>query len=312
MRFGLYNPNMDKSEATCKYVGSRGIMKSCDVFSKQPHSSIRIVHGYGDDIVTMDDGNTLYICNAAIREFRKMLYMIPSNFILVSGDCDVCCWQDMFDTKNEFLMFIENPKIIHWFAQNCICLDHPKLSQIPIGLDYHTMSERVISWGPMATPVDQEVELESIVQTAKPFYERTNQICAYSNFHFAMNTRFAFDRRNAIDEIPASSVYYEPNQITRRETWTKQLNYAFVVSPHGGGLDCHRTWEALVLGCIPIVKTSPLDPLFDGLPVWIVQKWSDVTAENMKKIVAKFRGKTFQLEKLRLDYWMAKIRTRVK
>ena len=39
-------------------------------------------------------------------------------------------------------------------------------------------------------------------------------------------------------------------------TWNKQKDFAFVLCPHGGGLDCHRNWEALCLGCIPIVKTS--------------------------------------------------------
>jgi hypothetical protein len=36
----------------------------------------------------------------------------------------------------------------------------------------------------------------------------------------------------------------------------EKINYAFVASPYGGGPDCHRTWEALILGCIPIVKSS--------------------------------------------------------
>ena len=33
-------------------------------------------------------------------------------------------------------------------------------------------------------------------------------------------------------------------------------------SPPGHGLDCHRTWEALSLGCIVLVQASPLDGLF--------------------------------------------------
>jgi hypothetical protein len=53
--------------------------------------------------------------------------------------------------------------------------------------------------------------------------------------------------------------------------------HAFVASPHGNGLDCHRTWEALALGCIPIVKRSPIDKVFQGLPVWIVGSWKEVT-----------------------------------
>ena len=39
------------------------------------------------------------------------------------------------------------------------------------------------------------------------------------------------------------------------------------------------------LGCIAIVKTSVLDPLYEDLPVWIVQDWKEVTRDNMQKLV---------------------------
>ena len=33
-------------------------------------------------------------------------------------------------------------------------------------------------------------------------------------------------------------------------------SYKFALSPEGNGIDCHRTWECLYLGVIPIVKKS--------------------------------------------------------
>jgi len=48
-------------------------------------------------------------------------------------------------------------------------------------------------------------------------------------------------------------------RLQRHDLWKKKTTYAFSVSPHGNGLDCYRTWEDLVLGCIVIVKTSVLD-----------------------------------------------------
>jgi hypothetical protein len=79
------------------------------------------------------------------------------------------------------------------------------------------------------------------------------------------------------------------------------------VSPHGNGLDCHRTWEALALGCIPIVKSSGIDPLFDELPVWIVNQWSDVTADAMRTKIEEFRNINFNYDKLTVGYWKSKI-----
>ena len=83
--------------------------------------------------------------------------------------------------------------------------------------------------------------------------------------------------------------------------------YAFVLSPLGNGLDCHRTWEALVLGAIPIVKSGPLDPLYSDLPVLIVQEWSDVTPELLQATIENFKQRDFNYAKLDLNYWAAKI-----
>jgi hypothetical protein len=85
--------------------------------------------------------------------------------------------------------------------------------------------------------------------------------------------------------------------------------HAFVLSPHGNGLDCHRTWEALALGCIPIVKSSGLDPLFENLPVWIVHEWSEVTQEAMNCVVNSFKTQSCQYEKLNLSYWQNLLRS---
>jgi hypothetical protein len=71
------------------------------------------------------------------------------------------------------------------------------------------------------------------------------------------------------------------------ETIQKRLDYyatlkktKFVVCPPGRGIDTHRVYETLFFGGIPIIKTSPLDPMYENLGgCWIVQDWSEVTEE---------------------------------
>lgn len=293
-------------ENNCEYVCSRGILKSCDIHSSQPISSIQQLIGY--DFSNIRPGTTVYVASSALREFVKNINKIPCAFILVSGDCDWCVPNDVFPVFKDFLDFIENPKIIHWYSQNCIG-SHPKLTQIPIGLDYHTMSAGHHSWGPQMTPIEQELMLKHIRMNAEPFWNR--KVECYGNFQFLMTTRFSYDRGDAINKVPRDLVYYEPTYTTRENCWKNQVQYAFVLSPHGNGLDCHRTWEALCLGCIVIVKTSPLDPLYQGLPVLIVKEWSDITRVLLEQTVLDYKTKVlagrFQFERLKLAYWMNKI-----
>ena len=309
------------SENNCRLVSSRGILKSCDIHSATPISSIKELVNYNWD--ALRPGSTVYVCSSALGELVQSIDRFPHPIILVSGDTDGDVPHQFFSSHVEFLAFIENPKIIHWFAQNGV-IRHPKFSQIPIGLDYHTMSAEVTILGPQQSPLEQEHTLQQIVQHAPALIKRVHK--TYSNFHsvttldsrenlkvalphlsFTSSVLSGNDRSLARELVPASVVEYELRRVDRKTTWENQAQYAFVISPHGYGLDCHRTWEALCLGCIPIVRTSPLDGLFEGLPVYIVQDWSDVTEDNLKKVLADFSQRTFDLNRLTLSYWMNKI-----
>jgi len=282
---------LNKEDNMCKYISSRGILKSCDIHSPDPKSSVLTIQGI--DITKIREGSTVYVPGSAIPDFIRYMNKIPYRFILVSGDCDETIPTTAFRSQEDFQIFIESEKIVHWYSQNCVGR-HPKLTQIPIGLDYHTRvkSDR---WGPTMSSVKQEKEIEEIKAKAKPFYQR--ELKAYANFHFNMqeDRTYTQDRRDAKVKIPSESVYYEPSFTrTRKETMEKQIKYAFVVSPHGNGLDCIRTWEALVLGCIPVVKTSGIDSLYDDLPVLIVQDWEDLSQDLMRSTIESFKHKTYK------------------
>lgn len=287
-------------------VHSRGILASCDLHSANPSSS---TSDLGIDISLIKEGSTVYICSSAIRTLISVLDSIPHRFTLVSGDSDETIPDTVFSTNDDFIKFIESNKIIHWFTQNCAA-QHPKLTAIPIGLDYHTLSAGAMEWGPQQSGLEQEHELLEIRDAAPPFSQR-KMIC-YSNFHFnkQSNRRYTYDREDAISDIPQDLIFYEPTQLPRLDSWKHQTEYAFVVSPHGNGLDCHRTWEALCLGCIVIVKTSPIDILYDDLPVLIVQNWVDITTDLLDNTIQQFKTKQFDYNRLTLAHWMKLIRSK--
>jgi len=291
------------SENNCTFVSSRGILKSCDTFSNTPMSSIPELINYNKDLSNLKDGTIIYICNSAVKKFLSNIKNIQYRFILVSGDSDTTVPNDIFPSVEEFLSTMQSDKLIHWYAQNCI-VDHAKLTRLPIGLDYHTLSEQNYKWGPQQLPINQERGLNIIKDDVKPFWKR--EIKCYSNFHFSFY-RFGYDRKDAIEKIPKDLIFYEKKEIPRMNSWLNQSKYAFVVSPHGNGLDCHRTWEAFTLGCIVIVKTSGLDPLYHDLPVLIVQEWSDITNELLINTVENYKNKKFNYNKLKLDYWVNQI-----
>lgn len=294
-----------------KYVSSRGLLHSCVHHLPVPQSS-------SADIVVpagIEEGDTIYVSSPGLSKFIDIvLPTLEAPFILVTGDAD-----DTMPSLNEreFFVFIENPLLLHWYSQN-LTISHPKMSHIPIGLDYHTIGKppfgEMHPWGPSRPPASQEAELIEIIElAARTRPAAVRQLLAYSSFHhatFGINTRG--DRAELLTKVPHPLIWFEPQFADRRTSWINQTSCAFVLSPRGGGYDCHRTWEAMVLGCIPIVKHSGLDPLFADLPVLIVRDWSDLTADLLARTREDFAGRTFNLEKLTLSYWVAKFNSHKK
>ena len=106
----------------------------------------------------LKNGDLLYIKTDAIYDFYKNLNKINKKFVLVTGCGDYTIPNDLFNSNEDFLNFINDDKIIKWYVQNCVYL-HPKIIKLPIGLDYHTMFDSNHEWGSKKTPIEQENEL---------------------------------------------------------------------------------------------------------------------------------------------------------
>lgn len=296
-------------ELGCHYVGSFGLLKSCHRRSPNPISDF---DGLDPNWYSSLFPNcVIHVCPQALPNFvKKVLPAISVPFKLLTNNSDKTLPDDYMAESNTI---IENPNLVKWFSQNWVG-NHPKVERIPIGIDYHSLRPSAkpkyawsppeqTSWGIKKPAIEQERELIFIKQSAS-----SRILKAYANFQFLMWTRYGkIDRQDALEKVPKDLVFYEQAKTTRDICWKNMVQCAFVLSPHGNGLDCHRTWETLCLGCIPIVKTSGLDPLFAGLPVWIVQSWTDVTEENMRLKLAEFTSRPFAFEKLTLGYWQSKI-----
>ena len=284
--------------------GFRGLSEVCD--SYKYISEYDDSGNYSMDLSKIKPHDTVYFTNLSLRRLHKQIALITKPFILVSGGGDCECPNQIFETDAEFQTFIDCPNIVHWFCQNTL-IKHPKITPIPLGLDYETVmyynnirNDR----GPKMTPLEQEKQITDLRQNVLPFWERI-PIC-YGNFQYLLTTKYGSDRVDAINKIPTKLIYYDSKNL-RQTTFRNQTEFAFVVSPFGQDYECIRTWEALCLGCIVILKTSPLDPIYSDLPVLIINDWSEITQPFLESAIETFKFKhqngEFNYEKLTKRYW---------
>ena len=303
------------------YIWDFGMINSCnkgmnlkprDYFADEPTF---VKEAYQN----INAGDIVWVhCRFIPRFCNEILKDLAVPLVLVVSDGDESFPSDCGATFDVDAL-LSHPSIIKVFAQNSDYKgDSHKVEQIPIGMDFHTIAYKGTSggWGEKGSPTEQEAVLNAVLSKAKPTHERIKK--AFVDFQQADTMRAGFkrylqfgeDRATIFKRLVPTGLIDHGGWMRRSKLWETKTRYAFSISPHGNGLDCHRTWEDMVLGCIVIVKTSTLDPLYDGLPVVIIKDWSEITSENMDTWLAKY-GDAFTnisyREKLTHKYWFNKI-----
>jgi hypothetical protein len=278
------------------FVSSRGLLRTCSNHNLKPKSSSDEID---KNILKQSEIlRSIYVCTDALDNFsNNFIKNVDREFILLTGDSDTRVDMSLINSRT-ISNLIQSPYLLHWYAQNLEWEDE-KISQLPIGLDYHTMWEIPGLWGlKQQSSLSQERTLIEVLAQSLKTEDRAFQ--AYCNWHFALNRG---DREICINSIQKELCYFEPNKVPRLTTWQRQANCIFVISPEGAGIDCHRSWEAILLGCIPIVKKSKFSKIFDDLPVIQINNWNECNFDNLNNIYIQIKNKKFNFTKLFLNYW---------
>jgi len=196
----------------------------------------------------------------------------PFALITTDGDASVPC--DLRPGTVDKL--IRCPWLVSWHTQNHDGTGCGKIVPIPIGLDLHTPRDGL-----------SPKQLPALITTIRAQRRSINQIPqrVFCDLGVSLASE---ERARAVGALKdCTHVDCLSSRVSQAEIWRQYAEYPFVVSTVGNGLDCHRTWELLYLGCIVITRSSSLDPLFKELPIVIVEHWGEVC--NPANLAAWFR-----------------------
>lgn len=207
--------------------------------------------------------------------FQKIHPMIESPYILITHNSDD-------EAPGIFYPYLEDPLLIAWFGQNATRTDHPKMHPIPIGIANRYWDHGQGSAIENLTNSTKEHLLYLNISVATYPQERTEVHSLLKEQNFVFSGR------------PGTHFYQYMQELSQSK---------FVASPRGNGLDTHRLWEALYAGAYPIVKHSSLDPLYEDLPVLIIENWNQITEKFLEENYNKIKQKKLDSKKLQIQYW---------
>jgi hypothetical protein len=121
-----------------RFISTWGLFSATGVHAEGPSLNSRNLRP--ELLRRMRRGASVYVCSANLVSFvDRMLPEITVPFVLVSGDADDEIPTDLERSGVDVERLLGDERLLHWFAQNCV-LTHKKITRMPIGIDYHTLS----------------------------------------------------------------------------------------------------------------------------------------------------------------------------
>jgi len=128
-------------------------------------------------------------------------------------------------------------------------------------------------------------------------------LCAISPITDGRRRRFSpINRQSILETLKTQGI---SNTILEPSEYFKSLpQYKFVISPEGNGIDCHRHYEALMAGCIPIVEDSELiRKKYGNAPILYTRDYSEINETYLKAKYEEMLKTEWDFSKLFIGYW---------
>jgi len=246
----------------------------------------------------------------------KKEYICGNSFIDISNGKDILFCKidnvsehygkqiDTFITHNGDYSVDQNaynigPKCNKWYGQNKN-INMEKVLSIPIGLEnFEPEFSFKSNYGRYSTmPPMGYQKKEYISFLSSNCNEHKNLI--YLNFN---STTFPTERNYVKSLFFNESWVTKENNVDWKIYYNSLINSKFCFSPRGNGIDCHRTWEALYLRTIPILKKEFYMEEFSDLPILFVDHWSQINEDFLNISYEQMIKKQYNLDKLKISFW---------
>lgn len=241
-----------------------------------------------NDTRKLSDNDTLFVCESEIEEFtRTFLPHIRTSFVIISNRAypKVNMHTHILDTIAPKI--IENDYLLHWFAVNVGnstggYQNHHLVSPFPLGL---------------------KPGMGGKSQQRKPIrYFRKALLETFNNDESKIN------KTNPIFAGYISRTHPSRKKIPSGkeliyESYLKELKKSsYIISPNGIFPDCHRHYEAIGLGVIPITGMNPQigSHLREGHIIYENNDWNLSSLESKLAFPAPKVNRNMVFE----EYWM--------
>lgn len=241
------------------------------------------IHDYAEYAAQLREGDSVFI---STRESEVPVHTL----VAILRARNVCVVFYIMEEPLVAWEFVERllPVSIRIFVQNNE-YDHPKVHIMPIGIrdcgtivlmhhrfHHSCLFEKGVS---LRTTLGMNVRPIKCLLCFSLWTHPSRQEC-YQWFTGAGASSFVYNLNDADDteNAPATNPF---EKVPAALVYDKTLESRYALCPRGCGVDTHRFYECIYLGCVPIVLRTHtvFDRLYAAFPCFLVERWADVTEE---------------------------------
>ncbi len=258
---------------------------SGDTFRK--HADAIYDETYRCSVSEIRDNDVIFVKTDYLHEFYdNVIQSLKVPVTITAHNSD-------YQIDESYRDILDHAQVRKVFSENA-CIQHEKLVPLPIGLENQAKHNAG--------------HCHDFKKLRKKNIPKKNAILMA--FTLGTNPVKRFECYKTLYRLPFVS---QLPPVTNSRTYRKVLaGHMFVASPPGNGPDCHRTWEAMYLGAVPIVEDNHMNRYFAslGLPLLLVKDWSEINEWTETTIARKYREilDRSDTQALWSDYWLKRIR----
>ena len=252
-------------------------------------------YSYNDELKEMyqkKECPIILVKTTLLEEYIDKLLNLDKNFKLITASNEDRCVPYMSIPHNNNSLKEKADKLLLkkelqiWYCKNP-GINHNKIIGYPIGPKWQWKSSNFFG-----EPKKKHLRIYNKLCTEplKKLLNKNNEKTELLYFNFNEKTTidsFYSAHKNIRKKIRRifSKLGYTWNKKQPFEKYMETLcKYKFAICPPGKGIDTHRTWEALMMGTIPIIESTTLDHLFDKLPCIIIKDMKEYETLNPDKL----------------------------
>jgi len=182
--------------------------------------------------------------------------------------------------------------VVKWFSNN-VDTGNPRVVSVPIGFAYNRQRTKGLMGMVVEGPLDRENLLYvNFTRHIRPHNPRKGLYSKFGEYDWA-----TVKGGDGMSSVPPSQFYADIQR------------HHYVLSPPGAGPDCHRHWEAMALGSIPVVLRSKAVEILGDMPALLVDSWDQISKEFLEESLIPMmeRFEWDSMRRLDMGYWRGQI-----